>query len=74
MRRIGDLMKDLGFNKDAPQATAEAFVRHLVEAAKVSQIQRKSKPVEEEPQQLSFEFEQNSTEIETLRKTRKPAG
>jgi hypothetical protein len=33
MRRIGDLMKDLGFNKDAPIETQKAFIRHLIQAA-----------------------------------------
>lgn len=74
MRRIGDLMKDLGFNKDAAEATAEAFVRHLVQAANVSQIQRKSRPVEPEPEQLSFPLEQVATENEPGRKPRKQTG
>lgn len=33
MRRIGDLFKELGFNKDAPLETQKAFVRHLVNEA-----------------------------------------
>lgn len=74
MRRIGDIMKDLGFNQDAPEATAEAFVRHLVEAAKVSEIQRKSRPVAKEAVQMSFDFEQIATEIEQDSKARKSTG
>jgi hypothetical protein len=74
MRRIGDLMKDLGFNKDAPEETAKAFIRHLVEAAKVTEIQRKSRPVAQETHQLSFDLEQTQTETEQESKARKPAG
>lgn len=57
MRRIGDLMKDLGFNKSASEETARAFIQHLVQAANVSQIQRKTKPSRAEPVQLSFPLE-----------------
>jgi hypothetical protein len=74
MHRIGDLMKDLGFNKDAPEDTAKAFIRHLIGAANVSQIQRKSKQVEPEPEQLSFQFEQTTTESEPDSKPRKQTG
>jgi len=74
MRRIGDLMKDLGFNKDAPEATAEAFIHHLIDAGQVSQIQRKSKEIDRAPQQLSFPLEQIMTESEPASKTRKQTG
>jgi hypothetical protein len=33
MRRVGDLLKDLGFKADSPLTTKEAFLRHLVRAA-----------------------------------------
>jgi hypothetical protein len=33
VRRIGDLFKDLGFNKDASDDVKKAFVRHLVKQA-----------------------------------------
>jgi hypothetical protein len=33
MRSIGELMKDMGFNKDAPIDTQKAFIRHLIRAA-----------------------------------------
>ena len=36
MRRVGDLLKDLGFNKDAPIETQKAFVRHMLQAAENS--------------------------------------
>ncbi len=58
MRRIGDLMKDLGFNSEAPLSTQKAFFQHLVEASRVSKIDRKIEPIANEPQQLSFDFEE----------------
>ncbi|MGE0633586.1 MAG: hypothetical protein AB7O96_14330 [Pseudobdellovibrionaceae bacterium] len=33
MRKVGDIMKELGFTKDSPKATQEAFIRHLIKAA-----------------------------------------
>ncbi len=39
MRRIGDLMKDLGFNKDAPIESQKAFVRHLIRSANATSPQ-----------------------------------
>jgi len=63
MRPIGDLMKDMGFNKDAPLETQKAFFRHLIAAANASDRTRtpvlpptaETKP--NEPQQLSFDPE-----------------
>jgi hypothetical protein len=74
MQRIGDLMKELGFNEDAPKETAKAFIRHLIDAANVSQIERKMKEVAAAPEQLSFQFEQNVTETKPDSKARKPTG
>ena len=50
MRRVGEVMKDLGFNKDAPLETQKAFIRHLIRAA------NGSPPIQipEDPQ-LSFD-------------------
>jgi hypothetical protein len=33
MKRVGDLMKDLGFKEDASEDTARAFIENLVRAA-----------------------------------------
>lgn len=33
MKKISDLMKELGFNPNAPQQTGEAFVKHLIKAS-----------------------------------------
>lgn len=59
MRRVGDLMRELGFNPEAPEGAQKAFVRHLVRAANEvssgnsSQILEQSKPED----QLSFDLE-----------------
>lgn len=58
MRHVGDLLKELGFNKDAPLETQKAFLKHLVKAAE----QPKLPPLATEetatsqnlPQQLSL--------------------
>lgn len=72
MRRIGDLMKEMGFNKDAPLETQKAFIRHLIQAANgaapVSENSKQNlKPVSE-GEQLSFDPDILGTQI--FKKTR----
>lgn len=76
MKRIGDLMKELGFRPESSFDTQKAFINNLVAAANASQFQRKDKTIIEdklmgqpkeskskEPQtQLSFEFSYSSAE------------
>ena len=38
MRQIGNLLKELGFNKDAPIESQKAFVRHLLQHAETVRI------------------------------------
>ncbi len=33
MKSVGDILRELGFNKDAPVETQKAFVRHLMKQA-----------------------------------------
>lgn len=33
MRKVGDILKELGFNQEAPLETQKAFFRHLVAKA-----------------------------------------
>ncbi len=33
MRQIGELLKELGFDSEAPIGTQKAFIRHLIRAA-----------------------------------------
>jgi len=69
VQRIGDLMKDLGFNKESDEDTQKAFIRHLIQAANVSQFQRKSNKIEKEPVQLSFDFAAAETPTEAPTQT-----
>ena len=57
MRKLGDMMKDLGFNKESSVDVQKAFIRHLVEAAKVSDISRRNRTLVQAEEQLSFDFE-----------------
>ncbi len=45
MRRMGDLMKDLGFNAEAPVETQKAFIRHLIRVAN-GQTPREPSPIQ----------------------------
>lgn len=33
MKKIGDLMAELGFNKNAPDSVKEAYIKHLIKAS-----------------------------------------
>lgn len=52
MKKLGDLMKELGFRDDASYEAKKAFIKNLVRAA-----DRKS-PAPEAPLQLSFELDE----------------
>jgi hypothetical protein len=58
MHKVGDLLKELGFNKDAPLETQKAFLRHLVakaEAPRTPPPVVATSPAVQEPVQLSFD-------------------
>lgn len=63
MHKVGDLLKDLGFNKDAPLETQKAFLRHLIAKAAIpkdaapapSFVATPTPAKVEEPVQLSFD-------------------
>ena len=59
MRRIGDLLKEMGFNPEAPTSTNKAFFKHLVRAAELaSPPSTEVKTTLPQPgQQLSFDLE-----------------
>lgn len=65
MHKVGDLLKELGFNKDAPIETQKAFLRHLVAKAEAPRQQPEplavDKPAAEEPVQLSFDLARAGT-------------
>ena len=52
MRPIGELLKELGFNKEAPLGTQKAFFRHLVQHAEMVRIQnsRMENEISEKPE------------------------
>lgn len=58
MRRLGDLLTDLGFNKDAPLDSQKALFRHLVRSANVrpATVSPPTKPLVE-GEQLTFDLE-----------------
>jgi hypothetical protein len=33
MKKIGDIMAEMGFRKDAPDSVKEAFIKHLIKSA-----------------------------------------
>ena len=68
MKKIGDLMKEAGFNSKAPDSVKEAFIKHLIKASAGINVNTPSekKEMAENPQkiiplksfqQLSFDFE-----------------
>ena len=54
MKSLGELMKEMGFNKDAPIETQKAFFRHLINAANGAQFNRKPPDQRRASEQLSF--------------------
>ena len=71
MKKVGELMKDLGFNPDASDSAKEAFVKYLI---KQSTGQNVLTPTEKKiisdnpqkivsfPKQLSFGFDEAETD------------
>jgi hypothetical protein len=75
MKKVGDLMKEMGFREDASDGAKEAFIKHLIKAVAGTDIEtptekrrrlakewtkEKTKSVDTEPQQLSFQIEPSS--------------
>ena len=67
MRKAEDILKELGFNKEAPESTQNAFLRHLQKAAKhcekaevipVPSPRSTKKTIATPEAQLSFDFAQ----------------
>lgn len=67
MKKMNELMRDLGFNKNAPDSVKEAFIKHLIKASTGVDVLTPSerKEIDENPtkfvqfktpQQLSFDF------------------
>lgn len=67
MKKIGELMKDLGFNPKASDSAKEAFLKHLIKGATGHNVQTPSEKkivaanpekIIPFPQQLQFEFDE----------------
>lgn len=69
MKKIGELMKEAGFNPNAKDSVKEAFIKHLIKASTGQNVATptEQKLVAENPQtilplktahQLSFDFEE----------------
>ena len=70
MKKIDQLMAELGFNKNAPESVKEAFIKHLIKASTGVNVVTPSEKREmaenpekivhfKIPQQLSFDFIDN---------------
>lgn len=65
MKRVGDLMKELGFNPEASEGAKKAFIKHLIresEGAPVVSIAEAKPQKPQAPAQLSFDFDATGTE------------
>lgn len=67
MKKFGQLMNEMGFNKNAPESVKEAFIKHLIHASEGVRVITPSEKQEirenpetvvelQPPQQLSFVF------------------
>lgn len=68
MKKISELMQEIGFNKNAPDSVKEAFIKHLIksstgvnvttpsEAREIRENPNKIVALKNTPQQLSFDF------------------
>lgn len=70
MKKINDIMKEMGFNKDAPDSVKEAFIKHLIKAStgvdvitptEKKIIQDNPDKIVQFPKQMSFNFEESET-------------
>ena len=65
MKKVSELMKEMGFNQNAPVATQEAFIKHLIKAATGADvitptekkiIRENPDKIVQFPKQLTFDF------------------
>ncbi len=74
MKKINDIMNEMGFNKDAPDSVKEAFIKHLIKASTgadvITPTEKKiiqdnpDKIVQfrsQNPSQMSFDFTDNDS-------------
>ncbi len=65
MRKVGDLMKEIGFNKDSSEDVQKAFIKNLIKQAygvevkeprAIASVASQAGPSKPAPQQLSFDL------------------
>jgi hypothetical protein len=60
LKKIGDLMNEMGFRKDAPDSVKEAFLKHLIKNTTGVELETPTEKLEKEsskePVQLAFPF------------------
>lgn len=70
MKKISEMMKDMGFNLNAPDSAKEAFIKHLIKASTGQNvitptekkiIQDNPDKIVSFPKQLSFNFAEESS-------------
>lgn len=64
MKSTGDILKELGFKKDASRETQEAFLKHLLMAAGIKVLKPHQKAVTNDHkvgEQLAFNFVEQSS-------------
>lgn len=64
MKKIGDIMAEMGFRKDAPDSVKEAFIKHLIKSSTGVEVETPSEKAEklvaEKPVQLAFNLDGTS--------------
>ena len=77
MKKIGEMMKELGFNSHASESAKEAFLKYLIKQGEGINVQTPTeKKINSEnpgrviqfPQQLAFDFTNNEISIKTKNK------
>ncbi len=62
MRPVGEILKELGFNEEAPLGTQKAFFRHLVQHAETVRLQN-SRVADEKNETQKQSLTETSTQL-----------
>lgn len=61
MKKIGEIMQELGFNKEAPDSVKEAFIKHLVYASTGTRLENRQN--QEPNKQLTYKYEKEPVQL-----------
>lgn len=50
MKKVGDIMNEMGFRKDAPESVKEAFLKHLIKNTTGIELETPSEKIEKKNQ------------------------